>query len=205
MKWLLILLPLIVSVHALAASEYSVDVPELQGAHSHIDDSSVVEIDFGRSFLEIASVWLELEGYAVGGWGEPMRDGEGTGEQEPMDIRPSFSLADVFKPASFHIGTPKAQPDGLRNSFRVEIPFRSTSLRRPHRIATARFGDEGVVEGRPVSREPKEDWNFLLDGRAELRITWRSDGCGDGGGCRFLEHPTADVSRATLVIRGTRR
>ena len=121
-----------------------------------------------------------------------------------VDLRLAL-LADVFKPASFHIGTPKAQPDGLRNSFRVETPFRSTGLRRPHRIATARLGDEGVVEGRTVSHEPKEDWSFLLDGRAELRITWRSDGCGDGGGCRFLEHPTADVSRATLVIRGTRR
>ncbi len=147
----------------------------------------------------------KLDGYAVGGWGEPTRDGEGTGEQEPMDIRPSFSLADVFEPASFRLGTPTARPDALRNSFRVETPFRGSSLRRSHRVATARLGDEGVAEVRAVAREPETDWSFLLDGRAVLRITWRSDGCGDRGGCRYLEHPTADISRATLVIRGTRR
>ena len=66
-------------------------------------------------------------------------------------------------------------------------------------------GDEGVAEVRAVPREPETDWSFLLDGRAVLRITWRSDGCGDRGGCRYLEHPTADISRATLVIRGTHR
>ncbi len=205
MKWLLVLLFMFVSVHALAASEYSVDVPELLGEHSHIDRGSVVEIDFERSFEAIEAVWLELDGYAVGGWGEPTRDGEGTGEQEPMDIRPSFSLADVFEPASFRLGTPTARPDPLRNSFRVETPFRGSSLRRSHRVATARLGDEGVAEVRAVPREPETDWSFLLDGRAVLRITWRSDGCGDRGGCRYLEHPTADISRATLVIRGTRR
>ena len=67
-----------VSVPALAASEYSVDLTEIEGEHSHIEPSSVIEIDFGRSFQKIESVWLELEGFAQRGWGGPMRDGEDT-------------------------------------------------------------------------------------------------------------------------------
>jgi len=78
-----------------------------------------------------------------------------------------------FDPRLVDLGAPLATFEQLQDFFQVQQNF--------------------------IVKRKKNDWSFLQDGTGEIRLNW-GGGCPDA--CIFVDHANAEITRATLIIKG---
>jgi len=155
-----------------ASMTYEYDLPGLVGIHQHIDKSITVPFVLKAQFSSIASVEIRLEGRANPGLAVLTK----VPEQDfvlPVDFR--IKIAEKFIPGVIDLTTSAAYFGPLHDFFQEQQYF--------------------IVK----QRNAKPDWSFLKDGAGELHFGWGA-GCPDG--CRYVNHASVEITRATLVIKG---
>jgi hypothetical protein len=151
--------------------KYRFELKALLGEYSGVDRIFVIPLALGTTFSQVKKASVFLKGTVHLGKGVST---DGLNRHLELPVKLQIKISDKFEPAKASLQTPVAVFGTLKGDFEDKKAFRVLLY----------------------NQKPKLD--FLKDGTAELKFSWRED-C---TGCRFIQTASLRIDKAVLVIEG---